>query len=291
MGRKGKQCGFTLVEVLVVIAIIGVLVALIFPAVQSARESARRTRCRNSLNQIGIALQNYHESHTTFPPGWIGVTSGLPDVNGVSGFGWASMILPALEQGSLYDQLLFGKPLTNTTNAAAHESSLSVYRCPSDIGSDRWEIRLAAGQSNPDLPLELPTANYVGSFGSTDVGACESNLSGEACLGDGLFFLNSRVRAEHIFDGTSNTFLVGERKSDANQIDAPFTTWVGVARGGERNISRILGGPFEHFSSHHDGGAHMLFADGHVQLISGTIDRQLFANLSTRAGRETVGEF
>src|SRR5579872_1827700 len=95
--------GFTLIELLVVIAIIAVLVALLLPAVQQAREAARRTQCKNSLKQIGIALQNYHDSARTLPPGYI----SLIDTSGNDlgpGWGWAAMLLPQMDQSPLYDQ-------------------------------------------------------------------------------------------------------------------------------------------------------------------------------------------
>jgi prepilin-type N-terminal cleavage/methylation domain-containing protein/prepilin-type processing-associated H-X9-DG protein len=293
---------FTLVELVVVIAIIGVLLALILPAVQSAREAARRTQCRNNLKQIGVALHNYHSTHTTYPPGWIGVSAGAADINGLSGFGWASMILPMLDQGSLFKSMVFEVSLTDGANAAAHEGALSVFRCPSDIGGDRWQINLASGQSNPDLPLDLPTANYVGCFGSEDNLDCQSStIIGAPCTGDGIFYLNSRVRAEHIVDGDSNTIMAGERKSDSDQTIVWHSTWVGAAPGGEESIARVLGvathppndpaAQFVGFSSYHDNGAHMLFADGHVRLIVDSTDRTLFQSLATREGYETVGQF
>jgi prepilin-type N-terminal cleavage/methylation domain-containing protein len=94
-GRRRHQTGFTLIELLVVIAIIAVLVALLLPAVQQAREAARRTQCRNNLKQIGIALQNYHDSRDAFPPGYISLFDNSGNDTG-PGWGWASMILPEL---------------------------------------------------------------------------------------------------------------------------------------------------------------------------------------------------
>src|SRR5882757_5475096 len=101
--RHVRSRAFTLIELLVVIAIIAVLIALLLPAVQMAREAARRTQCRNHLKQIGVALHNYHDTFLTLPPGWIGVTAGQPDVSGVNGWGWASRLLPQLDQGPLYN--------------------------------------------------------------------------------------------------------------------------------------------------------------------------------------------
>ncbi len=289
MFGKRRQRGFTLIELIVVIAIIGILVALILPAVQSAREAARRTQCQNNLKQIGVALHNYHSAHMTYPSGWIGATGEVADVNGLSGFGWATMILPMLDQAPLYESLVLELSLTDAANAAAREAMLNVFRCPSDIGPDRWQMNLASGMSNPDLPVQLPTANYVGSFGPEGVDGCEGNLPGEPCTGGGIFFLNSRVRAEHIADGESNTLMAGERKTDPDA--GLHSTWVGVAAGGEENISRILGGQLHDFSSYHDGRAHMLFGDGRVRMILDTIDVGVFEALSTREGYEAVSQF
>ena len=93
--------GFTLIELLVVIAIIAVLIALLLPAVQQAREAARRTQCKNNLKQIGLAIHNYHDAFNLVPPGWVGVTMGQPDVSGINGWGWASRLLPQIDQAPL----------------------------------------------------------------------------------------------------------------------------------------------------------------------------------------------
>src|SRR5579872_4556597 len=105
MSRKQLRTGFTLVELLVVIAIIAILIALLLPAVQAARTAARRTQNRNNLKQLGLALHNYHDVNRTLPPGWVGVTGGQVDWNGPSGWCWAAMCLPYIEQGNLYKQL------------------------------------------------------------------------------------------------------------------------------------------------------------------------------------------
>src|SRR5262245_54986464 len=104
--------GFTLIELLVVIAIIALLIALLLPAVQQAREAARRTQCKNNLKQIGLALHNYHDAHLVFPSGWIGVENGVHDVEGGSGFGWGTMLLPMIENGGTFSQFNFNVPFT-----------------------------------------------------------------------------------------------------------------------------------------------------------------------------------
>ncbi len=122
MKRCRIQQGFTLIELLVVIAMIAILIALLLPAVQQAREAARRTQNRNNLKQIGIALHNYHETASMFPPGWIGVTGTRPDVAGRSGFGWAAFILPMLEQQPLHRRIEFSSSIMSAPNAIARST-------------------------------------------------------------------------------------------------------------------------------------------------------------------------
>src|SRR5215212_7342380 len=121
---------FTLVEVLVVIAIIGILVALLLPAVQAARESARMAQCKNNLRQIGIALHNRHSSHGALPAGW---TADQP--LGTPGWGWATEILPQLEQGNLYEGALRRDlPISAAANKSGREQVIPNFICPSDPG-------------------------------------------------------------------------------------------------------------------------------------------------------------
>lgn len=301
--NRSTACGFTIVELLVVIAIVAILIALLVPAVQYAREAARRTKCTDNLKQIGLAIHNYHDNNNAFPPGWIGVTGDEVDVNGLSGFGWASMILPMMERGNLYYGLNFRTSMTDSDNSLAHETFIPSFRCPTDTGPRFWEIGLAAGQTNDDLPLELPTANYVGSFGSQDLHECENNAPGENCSSNGIFHLNSHLDMGGIKDGTATTLLVGERRSDTSgSLPFPWhTTWVGAAPGGEESFARILASAdhppndpslhFEDFSSWHDGGAIFVFCDGKVQFISDNIDEDVFRSLATTRGNDLIGDF
>ena len=132
--------GFTLIELLVVIAIIAILIALLLPAVQQAREAARRSVCQNNLKQIGLALHNYHDVHRTFPPGWIGVESGVVNFEGESGFGWGAFILPYVDQAPLYQSFDFDESMVHAMNLSKLKQTLSVYLCPSDPKQDTWKI-------------------------------------------------------------------------------------------------------------------------------------------------------
>lgn len=288
---RSHRVGFTLVELLVVIAIIGVMVSLLLPAVQSAREAARRMTCQNNFKQIGIAIHNYHSAHGVFPPGWLGEThSGSPYVDGTSGWGWASMILPQLEQAALYETLDFDRSVLSATNDVQRTEPLAIYRCPSDTGPSVWEIN----DRDSDTPLTtLATANYVGCFGTLEIDECESTPVGQRCESDGIFFHNSRLRFRDIQDGTSTTFMVGERTSRLS-----MSTWVGNIANGEDSYARILGvgdhppnypgAHGEDFSSLHPGGAQFLYADGRVQFVAENINELLYRAQCTRAGGEVV---
>ncbi len=301
---KSRRTGFTLIELLVVIAIIAILIALLLPAVQQAREAARRTQCRNNLKQLGLALHNYHDIYLLFPPGYIADGPG-PHVahDGISGIGWGAMLLPQLEQTNLWNQFNPNVSIADSVNDAFRQNSLTVFRCPSDPQPDMWEIE---HESMPGTVLaDLPIANYVGTFGTEELDGCE-NASGVfpvtangQCVGDGSLYHNSSVRLRDLSDGTSNSFVVGERRTNTDL--GWYSTWVGMVPEGEEAFQRILGSidhtpnhpaaHFDDFSSHHTGGAQFLFGDGSVTFISENIDLTVYQALGTIRGGEVVGEF
>lgn len=301
-----RRRGFTLIELLVVIAIIAILVALLLPAVQQAREAARRTQCKNNLKQIGLALHNYHDVHGRFPPGWIAVdpTTRLSSAHeGISGAGWAAFILPQMEQTNLYSQFNPDFAINAPVNVPFMNNILEAYRCPSDPQPDRWKISAEGSPGN--VLAELPIANYVGSFGTGELHGCENSPgtfpvtpSGQ-CIGNGAFFHNSSVRFRDFTDGTSNTFIVGERRT--RPLLDWYSTWVGMVPEGEEAFARILGGAdhvpnhpdahFEDYSSVHTGGAQFCLGDGSVRFLSENIDEGVFRSLATIQGNEVVSEF
>lgn len=296
-----KRQGFTLVELLVVLAIIGLLVGLLLPAVQQAREAARRMSCSNNLRQLGLAVQNYHSSHKRLPPGYVASSDAVGAEFG-NGWGWGSMILPEMEQSSLMQQINFSLPIEHPFHSVNRLISLSAFICPSDTVQPQWNVvrRDASGNVTSTI-CQVASANYVGVFGIREpVGD-----------GDGVLFRNSRIGMKDILDGTSSTMMLGERS--AKWGDA---TWVGAVTGAalfppvgspalphvEPSSSMVLGHTFEgapnsqdlelnNFSSLHAGGGHMIFADGHVQFISSSTEKQTFRALSTRAGSETLGDY
>ncbi|HEV3025421.1 MAG TPA: DUF1559 domain-containing protein, partial [Pirellulales bacterium] len=277
-----RRQAFTLIELLAVIAIIGLLLALVLPAVQAARESARRTQCTNNLKQMGIALHNYHDALGSFPPGYLAtVPYNNSDHDTMPGWGWSSLLLPYTEQNALAAMLNFGLPIEHPANAAAIAVQLPLYLCPSDAyPSGPFSVTDAAG-------------NALASVGPSSYAACvggdESAADGP--FGLGAFYRNSRVRAADIRDGLSTTVMIGERAwSNANG------TWVGAINGavckrgaGNTNPGNIattataailvqvhchlvnatqeIDGALDDFSSNHPAGAFCLFAEGAVHFI------------------------
>jgi prepilin-type N-terminal cleavage/methylation domain-containing protein len=288
------RSAFTLVELLVVIAIIGVLVALLLPAVQAAREAARRTSCFNNLKQLGLALHNYHDTLGSLPSGWMGLdpVSGAPLPTGEPGWGWAALLLPYLEQGNAQDKLInFGLPITHSVHQQARQFSIPIYRCPSDVGEDHFNL---VSEDDPNIVLaRLASANYVGMFGISDVDDCEDAPVGTICRGEGMFFHLRPVRFADVLDGLSNTLCVGERSSRFGH-----STWLGVVSEGEEALVRVVGIAdhppntkgihLDDFSSHHPAGANFLISDGSVRLITEQIDLDVYRGLATRHGGEAV---
>jgi prepilin-type processing-associated H-X9-DG protein len=303
--RHRASSGITLLEVMVIIAVIGVLLALLLPALESSRCSGRRTQCVNNLKQIALALVIYEGRHGFFPAGYEDGGTFRPGAPPrVAGWAWGVRILDELEQRPLYDSANFSAGLGGVENATLRRTSVMTYLCPSSVGEGPIELDGARGP----VALDLAAGQYVGNAGQLD--------PAQVAEGNGILYRNSRVMTADIIDGTANTLMVGERTRSV--ADA---TWAGVPVGGLacnpvergkpgrtceppqvlvlgstgrfnggpaiRTPNRARAGPGE-FSSGHPGGANVVMADGSVRFLSAKISPVVFSTHGSRAGGENV---
>jgi prepilin-type N-terminal cleavage/methylation domain-containing protein/prepilin-type processing-associated H-X9-DG protein len=283
------RTGMTLVEVTVVLAIIGVLIALLIPAVQQVRDVAARAQCANNLRQIGLALHQYHDTHKVLPRG-MSYQDGKDPYLYMS---WHTRLLPYLEQQPLWQKALkayaqYPDPFWNNPPHPL-DMVLAVYGCPAD---GRTAV---PGQHN------VAFTSYLGVEGINQIRV------------DGVLFVDSRIRFADVRDGLSNTLFVGERPPGADDI---FGYWyAGWGNNKDGTADMVLGvrslniggaepgcplGPYTyrpggqndpcdafHFWSLHPGGAHFLFGDGGVRFLTYSAD-PLMPALATRSGGEPV---
>ncbi|NBS32073.1 MAG: DUF1559 domain-containing protein, partial [Planctomycetia bacterium] len=278
---RSTRPAFTLIELLVVIAIIGVLVGLLLPAVQQAREAARRTACSNNMKQLGLGLHNYAHNHRErLPTGWVGeYESGEIHGDEGLGWGWASQILPFMEENAIYDGIDFNQAIGHANNAAARVAVVSTFLCPSDsFGTNKLFFPGDDGAGSNDdeeAPDATPgTVQYARS--NYPNGTFVANTG----LDKGIYF-------RHFTDGLSKTIAVGERDSRMGG-----SLWIGMAEGKSAAASRVVGvgehmfnsadPHFEDFYSQHPSGINVVFADGHVAFISDSMTESVFQALATR---------
>lgn len=306
---KSKRQGFTIIELLVVIAIIAILVSLLLPAVQQAREAARRTACRNNLKQLALAMHNYESMHQVFPPGYIhrfGPTGSAEELANHAGLAWGAMLLPQLEQTQLYESFDPNVPVWDNVNRVPRETFLSVFLCPSDpYSEDTLVIR-----DDSVNPVEgYAAASYAANWGPS---TATVNLDDTPLQSQGVFYRNSSTRVRDIRDGLSNTLAIGERTNGpipggtTGGGHALFeTAWPAAVREitdfPDDHGHMVLfetqfrpnqpGGDDKGLSAPHEGMAQFAICDGSVRGISENIDADLYEALSTRAGGEVTGEF
>lgn len=323
--NKGRQSrhGFTLIELLVVIAIIAVLIALLLPAVQQAREAARRSQCKNNLKQIGLALHNYHDVHGVIPYGaTVGYPAGgtQPGRTPKQGFNWRVFILPYLDQANTYNEVM--KVDVQDFDAVialpAHRQVISVLVCPSEISETVRED--FTDDSDTVAPEHAALASYRGSAGPaamrsggrtanacgycTDDSIClctNLDLNHIAPLGDGpgmFHFHADKIGFRDVTDGTSNTLFVGEgtfldgEGTNGTDYAQWMGTWslastvMGINRPGAKRYYDGTG-----FRSYHTGGAQFLMVDGSVRFINNNVNLMAFSYLGTKSGGDVVPEF
>jgi prepilin-type N-terminal cleavage/methylation domain-containing protein/prepilin-type processing-associated H-X9-DG protein len=306
-GNYRKARGFTLVELLVVIAIIGSLVALLLPAVQAAREAARRNSCLNNMKQIGLAVQGHHDAVQQYPMG--------RDNTVQSSVSWAFRLLPHMELGNIYAAFNKGFEVYQPENAAAMRTPVDVYACPS-----RRSAAADRDFDNNDAPPVVKAAATLGDYAANagkDYMNGTINASGGADNGlradsrpdpaeTGPIYSFSKISERMVTDGLSNTIAVGEKHKPQNPEntdpemlhyhqgdnaflagDSPRTIFAETKNG-------IATGPDDpsntKFGSEHNGVTHFMFLDGHVKALKNEIDYQVLTAAATIGGEEIVPE-
>ena len=280
--RRSAQA-FTLIELLVVIAIIAILIALLLPAVQQAREAARRTQCKNNLLQIGLAIHNYEMAHEVLPSGTINLKGPIVN-NDVTGYhmNWLAQIMPYLDEPVLYQHIDFDLSVYADEQEKAREYVVRSLSCPSS------PVSFTVTSPHPQIIGQVFNSSYAGCYNDIEVPIDIDN--------NGVFFLNSSIRYNEIRDGSSNTIFVGEK------FDAPSQFgWMSGTRATLRNASSINKGAIKPFSgaapnplagdnagtnggfgSYHTGGAQFLFGDGSVRFLTQNIGTKVLNALGNR---------
>jgi prepilin-type N-terminal cleavage/methylation domain-containing protein/prepilin-type processing-associated H-X9-DG protein len=297
---------FTLLELVVVLAIIAAALGLLLPAVVKVRAVTNRSRCQNNLKLIGLACHNYHDSFGAFPPGFT-AWSSLDSTSTSPGWGWASQLLPFLEQDSVHRQIRFDLPIEDPRNAAARNAVISVYICPADI-----DVPPSFGIDNGSghAIAEAAPLSYAGCWGGGEL----DEIPGPK---EGILYRNSHIRLTDITDGTSSTTMIGDRAW--SHAMAPWAGAIqhGLLRPGPlnpwRNTSSAIApatqlvlahnrtinddydrdGSLDDYFGNHPDGVNMLFADGSVHFLRSKMERAILRAMGTRAGGEVVdpGDF
>jgi prepilin-type N-terminal cleavage/methylation domain-containing protein len=301
--------GFTLIEILVVVSIIGVLIALMLPAVQKARESARKTQCANNLKQLGLGMHGYLLNHRAFPPGYI--SKVLPNHDdGGPGWAWGALVMPYIEQAALREQIELTASLRSPESAAVRLSSVPLFICPSD---DMFEpIIDIPSKSSTLIICQMAAGNYVASAGTVrpTCKRCRDQF-------DGVFGRNRAIKPKDLQDGLSKTLAIGERASywsrpvvwgvvpnskvidnqqpglfaagPAYVLGTTFHEGFNIETAADDMDHGTMGTFAEAFGSKHPGGAFFMFCDAGVRFVWDDADPAIMNALSTRDGNPHSG--
>ncbi len=257
-----QRVGFTLVEMLVVLAVLGILAALLMVSVQSARESARRAGCLNNLRQLGIALHSYHGFHSTFPPGAI---EPRPVWRNGRQFAWSALLLPHLEHEMVAEAIDFGRPFDDPVNERAAATVIPIYLCPSTPRSSP----LQQGRGGCD---------YGGIYGERIVSPNDPPK--------GTMLFDRALRIRDIRDSLGTTLMISEDSS------FPDGQWINGRNVFDQAFGINQAPAFENdIRSRHPGGANGLFCDSSVRFLNEDMNLNVLAAICTRAGGEVVQDF
>jgi len=315
-----RRCGFTLIELLVVIAIIAVLIALLLPAVQQAREAARRTQCKNNLKQLGLALHNYHDTYNRLP---IGAQASVNRPN------WRVALFPQMDQAPVFGQLAFQNSADFRTpfsgNTILQGLVLPGWNCP----SSPCRVTGAPGTEGGGASGNPQQADYVGIGGATPDPAGRTNVTSTSNYDGGIYGANGLMSValcqnlSSATDGTSNTLVLGENSdfttSGTNKIDirsnyygawSGFSIWTNPWSGAPDtwssgvttvrypiNTQGTPAGAVHTWNANlplrsaHVGGAHVLMGDGATRFLSNNLDLNTLLRLAARDDAQLIGEF
>jgi prepilin-type N-terminal cleavage/methylation domain-containing protein/prepilin-type processing-associated H-X9-DG protein len=292
MNTTSNRRGFTLVELLVVVTIIGILIALLLPAVQAAREAARKSQCLNNIRQLGLAMQLHHESKGVFPQG-TGSYNRVTSTWVTSDLSWAPYILPFIEGKNVQDLFNLKLGYTDAANRKANRQLISIFKCPSE---PVWGLAACCGYAGPapyGADEDVAMASYSGVADHTTTRLWDTP-DGSAVVGSGVLYAGSRVRMADITDGTSQTLMLAE--SVLPQDDP-------AGRSNCRTANCIIGRPWSEGNiittayginnpppmldkyapwSWHSGQAAFGFADGHSAFLSENISQTVLVGLTTK---------
>lgn len=313
---------FTLVELLVVIAMIGILIALLLPAVQVARESARRSSCTNNLKQLGLAFHHYHDTLKVFPPSYViqpggGGRNGTPDSitrDAGPGYAWGTLLLPFMEQHPLHASIDFTRPCWDPANGNAAKTELAGFLCPSSSENSR---KLIVESNVLSVSIQFGRSCYVANVGQEEPWIY--TVDSYDGIADGPIYRNSQTTMASITDGTSNTVFLGEQHPILSD-----KTWYGVVPGSLVHpqprfafspsepagvLVNVHSGPCSAVSppaihapnspvcapcqmyAEHPGGCNIVLGDGSTRFVSEMINQNTWAALSSRAKGEVVGSW
>lgn len=269
--RRHRNSGFTLVELLVVIAIIGVLISLLLPAVQAAREAARRTQCKNNLRQIGLGFLMYHDAQGSLPVGCLDKRTGR-NSDGLQ-LSWLAALLPYLEQRGLWEQIDFERAYDSVENAGPAAVPVTTFLCPSTarLAEDRESVHFVSDDAGG---ASRAASDYGGVFGTTKV----------TPITNGVFFYDVAVSLREVTDGTTHTLAVIEDTGRGTDWDGDWINGENVFNQGygvnQRQNNEIW--------SDHPGGAQAISCDAAVRYLSESIDFEVLKALCTRSNDEII---